>query len=145
MFTRGYPRAHRRLGRTPRTCPTSNPSVVIPQVRPVSSLRKLHQVSLKLGWAYEGASFHPGKWDQESWSISVHGQCLLRRGLSKTLVLSEESSLGLHEIRPFDLHPNRWTSSDNSTQALSPRKPLIFPTWIVGPWMGRLFPSGKLI
>jgi len=30
-------------------------------------------VSFKLGWAFEGASFRPGKWDKDSWSISGTG------------------------------------------------------------------------
>ena len=104
MFTRGYPRAHRRLGRTPRTCPTSNPSVVIPQVRPVSSLRKLHQVSLKLGWAYEGASFHPGKWDQESWSISGMGSVCCE-GYQKPWFYPKNRALACMKLGPLICTP----------------------------------------
>ena len=30
-------------------------------------------VSFKVGWAFDGACYHPGQWDQSSWSISGTG------------------------------------------------------------------------
>lgn len=59
---------------------------VIKATRPEQYARKStvkHAVSLKLGWAYEGASFHPGKWDQESWSISGMGSVCCDEGYQK--------------------------------------------------------------
>eukprot|EP00435_Cladocopium_sp_Y103_P042516 s1293_g11.t1 len=69
----------------------------VPRQRHVMKCQKSPklEVSLKLGWAYDGANFHPGKWDHKSWSISGMGSVCCDEGYQ---VLSEESSLRLHSM-----------------------------------------------
>ena len=66
---------------------------VFPNFQVISFEKTLGEVSLKLGWAYEGASFHPGKWDQESWSISGMGSVCCDEGYQKPWFYSKDRAL----------------------------------------------------
>ena len=58
-------------------------------------------VSFKLGWAYEDACFHPGRWDERSWSISGTGNVCCDAAYQRPWFFADDRSSSILQLVHF--------------------------------------------